>query len=54
MNHALTFVLQMDWLSDNQYNQNWSKLIYIILDVKLNKHHIKGIEKVTNFQWVGI
>ncbi|XP_022178069.1 MAP7 domain-containing protein 2-like isoform X24 [Myzus persicae] len=23
MNHALTFVLQMDWVSDNQYNQNW-------------------------------
>ncbi|XP_022178068.1 MAP7 domain-containing protein 2-like isoform X23 [Myzus persicae] len=24
MNHALTFVLQMDWVSDNQYNQNWT------------------------------
>ncbi|XP_060849659.1 MAP7 domain-containing protein 2-like isoform X18 [Rhopalosiphum padi] len=23
MNHALTFVLQMDWVSNNQYNQNW-------------------------------
>ncbi|XP_060849658.1 MAP7 domain-containing protein 2-like isoform X17 [Rhopalosiphum padi] len=24
MNHALTFVLQMDWVSNNQYNQNWT------------------------------
>lgn len=28
MNHTLTFVLQMDWVTDNQYNQNWSKYTY--------------------------
>lgn len=28
MNHAITFVLQMDWIADNHYNENWSKQIY--------------------------
>jgi len=49
MNHALTFVLQMDWVSNNQYNQNWSKYI-IVLYSKLNyKRHAKRLERMDKF-----
>lgn len=49
MNHALTFVLQMDWVSNNQYNQNWSKYI-IVLQSKLNyKRHAKRLERMDKF-----
>lgn len=31
MNHALTLVLQMDWVTDKRYNQNWSKLWFKLI-----------------------
>lgn len=41
MNHALTFVLQMDWVSNNQYNENWSKYRYFF-NITNNTLHIEG------------
>lgn len=36
MNHAITFVLQMDWVADSHYSENWSKQIYFILKIYYN------------------
>ncbi|CAH1737512.1 unnamed protein product [Aphis gossypii] len=36
MNHALTFVLQMDWVSNNQYNQNWTGVTTVNSDNRPN------------------